>query len=436
MIDEQQVSKVPSDDYKQRIADILLKKTMETSGAVHLVGPKWCGKTTTAERLANQAVYFQDPDKRDSYLQVAQNKPSALLEGKRPLLLDEWQDAPKIWDAVRFAVDREKKFGQFILTGSTVPKDNEIRHSGTGRISHVHMRTMSLYESGESSGSVSLAKIIKGDSVSSNADISGQSMLKFDEVARVVVRGGWPMSVINPNDSASIQATNYIESVIDSDISRVDGIEKNPKRVRLLMRSLARNESTEAAMTTLKADMAADEGKLSTNTISQYLNALRRLYILEEQEAWAPAVRSKVAIRTSPIRRYCDPSLAAALLRLTPEKLLVDYNTFGLLFESLCIRDLRCYAQANDAEVYHYRDARGLESDAIIECGDGSWGAIEIKLETRRVEQAAETLKKIKDEVRSQHGGKAKFLVVIVSEGYAYRRDDGVYVVPIACLRP
>jgi len=256
------------------------------------------------------------------------------------------------------------------------------------------------------------------------------------DIVKSIVRGGWPASVINAGDYGSDQATNYLESVIDSDISRVDGIEKNPRRVRLLMRSLARNESTEAAMTTLQADMKTDESVLSTNTIAQYLTALRRLYLLEEQEAWAPAVRSKVAIRTSPIRRYCDPSLAAALLRLTPEKLLVDYNTLGLLFESLCIRDLRCYAQVNDAEIYHYRDARGLECDAIIECGNGNWGAIEIKLEFNRVDQAVETLQKINSEVRSQHGGRAKFLAVITSEGHAYQRDDGISVIPISCLRP
>jgi predicted AAA+ superfamily ATPase len=269
-----------------------------------------------------------------------------------------------------------------------------------------------------------------------DTEISGKSSLEVRNVAKAIVRGGWPISVVNPSEDISSQATNYIESVIDSDISRVDGIEKNPKRVRLLLRSLARNESTEAAMTTLKADMISDEGGLSTNTIAQYLNALRRLYILEEEEAWAPAVRSKVAIRTSPIRRYCDPSLAAALLRLTPEKLVVDYNTFGLLFESLCVRDLRCYAGANDANVYHYRDARDLECDVIIECGNGNWGAIEIKLESNRIEQAVTSLLKIKDEVRSQHGGEAKFLMVIVSQGYAYRRDDGIYIVPISCLRP
>jgi predicted AAA+ superfamily ATPase len=424
-------------DYRPRIVDSVLQQALDNSGAVQLVGPKWCGKTTTAERLSNQAVYFQDPDERDNYLRVAEDRPSILLQGERPLLLDEWQDAPKMWDAVRFAVDREKKFGQFILTGSAVPDDKEIKHSGTGRIASVHMRTMSLYESGESNGTVSLAMLLEQTGVSDSKDvpISGQGTLGLDDVARAMVRGGWPASTVNTGADLSWQATQYIERIIDSDISRVDKIEKNPRRTRLLMRSLARNESTEAAMTTLQADMAADDGKLSTNTIAQYLGALRRLYILDEQEAWAPAVRSKVTQRTSPVRRYCDPSLAAALLRLTPEKLLTDYNTFGLLFESLCIRDLRCYAQANDAEVYHYRDARGLECDAIVECGDGSWGAVEIKLESSRIEQAVETLLRIKSEVHSQHGGGAKFLVVITSGGYAYQRDDGICIIPITCLR-
>lgn len=423
-------------EYRTRTIDALLKKALSMTGAVQLVGPKWCGKTTAAEQLAKQAMYFQDPDKRANYERVAREKPSLLLQGEKPLLLDEWQDVPQMWDAVRFAVDREKTFGQFILTGSVVPQSKEIKHSGTGRISRIHMRTMSLYESGESNGSVSLASLATPEEAqSSSAEITGLSFLDLKGIARAIVRGGWPVSVVSSAENLSYQATSYVENVIDSDISRVDKIEKNPKRVRLLMRSLARNESTEAAMTTLRADMQADEGVLSTNSIAQYLSALRRLYVLEEQEAWAPAVRSRVSMRTSPIRRYCDPSLAAALLRLTPEKLLTDFNTFGLLFESLCIRDLRCYAQTLDGEVYHYRDARGLECDAIVELGDGSWGAIEIKLDASRIEQAATTLQRIKSEVRSQHSGGPQYLAIITAEGHAYQRSDGIFVVPLSCLK-
>jgi predicted AAA+ superfamily ATPase len=255
-------------------------------------------------------------------------------------------------------------------------------------------------------------------------------------MAFYIARGGWPLSV-SINDEYFIgRAKEYIDSIAESDISRVDGIEKNPKRVRLLMRSLARNESSEARMTTLKAGMESDEGNLSTNTIAIYLNALRRLFVLDEQEAWAPAVRDKTAMRSSPVRRYCDPSIAAALLRLTPEKMLVDFNTFGLLFESLCIRDLKVYAESIDGNVFHYRDARGLESDAILEFGDGRWGAFEIKLESRNEEKAATSLLKIQKEVRSQHGGEASFLAIITSGGMAYRRVDGIYVIPITCLKP
>jgi predicted AAA+ superfamily ATPase len=418
-------------DYRGRIADGLLDQALHASGAVQIVGPKWSGKTTTAEWAAKSAVYFQNPDESRNNLRIAREKPSLLLKGEKPLLLDEWQDAPQIWDAVRFAVDKDGSPGRFILTGSTIVRDKEnIRHTGTGRIARLRMRPMSLYESGESNGSISLADVASGE------DVYGKSDTGMEEVAFALARGGWPASVVL-NDEYCLQRVNdYAESIIESDISSVDGIDKNPKRARMLMRSLARNESTEAKMTTLRADLNDDEGGISVNTIGVYLNALRRLYVLEEQEAWAPAVRAKTAIRTSPVRRYCDPSVAAALLRLTPEKLLTDFNTFGLLFESLCVRDIRTYAEAIDGAVYHYRDARGLECDVIIEFGDGRWGAIEIKLESANEDTAAANLLKIKREVRSQHGGEAAFLMAVTSGGVGYRREDGVYSVPIGCLRP
>ncbi len=417
-------------EYRPRIADDLLHEGLATAGAVLIVGPKWCGKTTTAERQASSAVYFQDPDQRAALLGVAAEQPSLLLQGDKPVLLDEWQDAPTMWDAVRFAVDRERALGSYILTGSAVPSRKEIRHSGTGRFTRVPMRPMSLYESGESDGSVRLCSLLDGE------DIAGRSSLSLDEVAHAVVRGGWPATIGVDEAHAGRRAADYIDSVIDSDISRIDGIEKNPRRVRLLMRSLARNESTEAAMTTLQADMSSDEGRVSTNTIAVYLNALRRLYVVEDQEAWAPAARSKTAIRTSPVRRYCDPSLPAALLGLTAKKLLVDFNPFGMLFESLCVRDLRVYASSLGATISHYRDAKGLECDAIVEWPDGRWGAIEIKLESRREDEAAATLTRIGQLVRSQHGGEASFLAVVTANGFARRRPDGVYTVPITCLRP
>lgn len=417
--------------YRQRIADELLARALKSTGAVQLVGPKWCGKTTTAGRVAKSRIYFQDPDERLRLLQLADEKPSLLLTGEKPVLLDEWQDAPNLWDAVRFAVDKDGRAGQYILTGSSVlGNDVSIRHTGTGRFSRVRMRPMSLYESGESDGSVSLHDILNGK------EVFGNARKGLDEIAFSIARGGWPASVALQDDFAQQRAMDYVDSIIESDISRVDGIEKNPKRVRLLMRSLARNESSEAKMTTIKADMTADDGNLSVNTIAIYLNALRRIFVLDEQEAWASAVREKTAMRASPIRRYCDPSIAAALLRLTPQKMLTDFNTFGLLFESLCIRDLKTYAEAIDGCVYHYRDARGLEADAIVEFGDGKWGAVEIKLGAKGEDKAAESLLRIQRQVYSQHGGKASFLMIVTPEGTAYRRKDGIYIVPITCLRP
>jgi predicted AAA+ superfamily ATPase len=420
----------PVTDYRPRIADQLLRDRLRSAGAVHIVGPKWCGKTTTALRQARSALYFQDPDQRASLRRVAAEQPSLLLDGDKPRLLDEWQDAPTMWDAVRFAVDRDQAVGDFILTGSSVPIDTgQVRHSGTGRFSTLVMRPMSLWESGESDASVSLAGLAEGTSP------AGRSALRLEEVARLVTRGGWPASV-NQDSSAAQRARDYVESVIESDVSRVDGVDKNPRRVRLLMRSLARNESTDAAMTTLQADMAADEGRVSTNTIAGYLTALRRLYLLDDQEPWASAVRSKTAIRHSPVRRYCDPSLPVALLGLTPDKLLVDFNTFGLLFESLVVRDLRVYAAASGATVGRYRDARGLECDAIVEWPNGRWGAVEIKLESTREDQAADTLRRVAHLVRSQHGGSPAFLAIVTATGFARQRADGVHTVPIGLLGP
>ena len=418
------------ENYRIRIADHLIDDALHRAGAVQIVGPKWCGKTTTTERFAAQSVYFQDPDRRVSYQRIAAEQPSLLLRGDRPLLLDEWQDAPQMWDAVRFAVDRDPTMGQFILTGSTISTSDEIRGSGTGRFARVTMRPMSLFESGDSSGQVSLASILDGNEIYATSDAG------LEDIAGLIARGGWPVSVTHMDEYGQARAKDYVESIIDSDVSRVDGVDKNPRRVRLLMRSLARNESTQTAMTTLAADMTADESTLSTNTIGVYLSALRRLYVIEDQEAWPLAVRSKTAIRTSATRRYCDPSIPAALLDLTPSKMMVDFNTFGLLFESLCVRDLRVYAESMGATVYHYHDGRGLEADAIIEFPDGRWGAVEIKLQSVNEDKAADTLLAVKRLVRSQHGGPASFLMILTSSGIARCRPDGVYVVPITCLKP
>jgi predicted AAA+ superfamily ATPase len=414
--------------YRERVADRLLRDALGRSGAVQIVGPKWSGKTTMAEQAAKTVVYFQDPDERDRLVRIADSKPSLLLAGEKPVLLDEWQDAPKMWDAVRFAVDKGLSPGQFILTGSTISDSDEVRHSGTGRFARLHLRTMSLAESGDSDRSVSLSDIAAGGQIISRGHAD------LEDVARWLVRGGWPAAVLL-GDTGGL-ARDYVESIVNLDSSRVDGVEKNPRRVRLLMRSLARNESTAASISTLIKDMATDDSDLSRNTVPVYLNALRRLFVLEEQEAWASAVRSKQAIRTSPIRRYCDPSISAALLGLTPDKLLRDFSTFGLLFESLCVRDLKVYASVSQANVYHFRDASGLECDAVIEYPDSSWGAVEIKLESARESQGIRSLSKIGAEVRSQHAGPPKFLLLVTSGGIAHKRDDGIYVVPIDCLGP
>ncbi|MDR1790212.1 MAG: ATP-binding protein [Propionibacteriaceae bacterium] len=419
--------------YQARVVDETLLTLMRAAGAVEIVGPKWCGKTTTAEQLANSAVYFQDPDTRQANLQLAASRPSLLLQGEKPVLLDEWQDAPSIWDAVRFAVDRDSRPGQFLLTGSATPSkaaEGQVRHSGTGRFLKLRMRPMSLYESGESNGQVSLSELFH------SVEPAAQSLLSLEGLAQAIVRGGWPATVLHTGGDPLATSRGYLESLAESDISKVDGMEKNPRRVRLLLRSLARNESTQAAMTTLRADMAADEGSVSVNTIALYLNALRRLFVLDEQEAWPEGARSKVAQRSSPVRRFCDPSLATAALGITADKLLTDYSTLGLLFESLCIRDLRVYAEASGASVFHYRDARDLECDAIVENLDGSWSAFEAKLTASGFDDAAANLLNIKKHVRSQHGGEASFLAILTAEPYGYLRTDGVLVLPLACLKP
>jgi predicted AAA+ superfamily ATPase len=320
------------------------------------------------------------------------------------------------------------------------------------------MRPMSLYESGESVGSVSLSDVVVtgggGATGNGKCGLKGKSTLTLEDIARLIVRGGWPQAAVSAGSKSNatnaanadnavgaiedslLIARDYVESIINTDASKVDNVEKNPNRVRLLMRSLARNESSEASMITIQKDMVVDGGQISTNTIAQYLNALRQLYVLEEQEAWAVAARTKVAMRSSPVRRYCDPSISCALLRMSPKKLLVDFNTFGLMFESLCIRDLRTYAEAMDASVFKYRDARGLECDAIIEAADGTWGAVEIKLQESQIEKAAKTLLRIQEQVNSQHGGKVAFMMIVTASGFAYRRDDGICIVPIGCLGP
>lgn len=421
-----------NEKYLSRIADRVLKERLESSGAVLIEGPKWCGKTRTATEMSKSQLFMQDPDKSVSYLKAADTKPSLLLKGDTPRLLDEWQTAPVLWDAVRFTVDKRGEYGQFILTGSAVPQDNAVMHTGTGRISRMMMRPMSLFESGESNGSVSLTKLFDGET-----DIDAFSDLSIEQIAFAIVRGGWPASMGDTPKSAFRHAIDYVEAIINADVSRVDGIEKNPARVRALMRSLSRNISTLATVKTIHDDIAGGDTdkSVSEKTVSQYLNALNRIFVTENLPAWNPALRSKTAIRTSPKRQFVDPSIAAAVMRITPERLLDDFNYFGFLFEALCERDLRVYAEAIDGEVFHYRDGSGLETDAVIALNDGRWAAIEIRLGSKETEEAARHLIELKNKVNTEKMQEPSFLMILTGAELAYRRADGVYVVPVGCLK-
>jgi len=416
-------------EYLTRMADRVLDTALEASGAVLIEGPKWCGKTRTAEEKAASVLYMQDPDHAASYQQAADVKPSILLNGDTPRLIDEWQMAPVLWDAVRFAIDQRGETGQFILTGSAVPKDNAVQHTGTGRISRMTMRPMSLFESLESNGMISLGSLFDG------AQSDSFSSLTIEKLAFALIRGGWPASIGQSASVALRQVYDYVDAVINIDVSRVDGVEKSPMRLRALMRSLARNVSTAASITTIQRDIAADEETISEKTISAYLNALRRIFVIEDLPAWNPAMRSKTALRTTPKRHFVDPSIATAVLRANSDSLLSDFNTFGLLFESLCIRDLRVYAQAIDGEVFHYRDKSGLEADAIVHLKDGRWGAVEVKMGAKEIETAAENLKTLCDKINLDKMREPSFLMVLTAGELGYKRNDGIYIVPIGALR-
>lgn len=418
--------------YLKRITDKLLQERLAASGAVLIEGPKWCGKTRTAVEASKSQLFMQDPDKTISYLKAADTKPSLLLQGDVPRLLDEWQTAPVLWDAVRFAVDQRGEPGQFILTGSAVPKDNVVQHTGTGRISRLLMRPMSLYESLESNGSVSLKELFDGKS-----DIESFSELTIERIASAIVRGGWPASIGETEQISLQHAIDYVEAIINADVSRVDGVEKNPVRVRALMRSLARNISTMATIKTIHDDIAMGEADeiVSEKTISQYLSALDRIFVTENLPAWNPALRSKTAIRTSPKRQFVDPSIATAVMRLTADRLLDDFNYFGFLFESLCDRDLRIYSEAIDGQVFHYHDSSGLESDAVVSLNDGRWAAIEVKLGSKEIEEAAVHLLELKEKVNTDKMREPTFLMILTGTEIAYRRKDGVFIVPIGCLK-
>ena len=417
--------------YMPRIADALLARKMQAVGAVQIKGPKWCGKTATAEQLAASAVYLQDPDKGPDYMRLAELKPSALLEGAEPRLLDEWQMAPQLWDAVRYAIDRGHGRGRFILTGSSLPrKDEQPAHSGVGRIARLAMRTMSLFETGESTGEVSLSALFDGRS-----DVAALSGLDVEQIAFALCRGGWPEAVMEKNrETALSMARDYMAELLDADIEEVDGVRRNRTWMRSVLRSYARNTASGATLATIAADMQ-DEPP-SRDTVSEYVDALARACVLEDLDAWTPRLRSKTAVRTSPTRHFCDPSLAAAMLSATPGKLLEDFETFGLLFESLCVHDLRVYLDALGGRVCHYRDKTGLEADAVLVCDDGRWALVEVKLGAKAADEAAGHLKKLAERIDCSRIGEPAFLLVLTGAATAYCRPDGVVVAPLATLGP
>jgi predicted AAA+ superfamily ATPase len=417
-------------NYMSRICDKELQDVLLSAGAVLIEGAKWCGKTSTAEHIANSKLLMQDPDKTKEYQQIAETKPSLLLKGDTPRLLDEWQIAPVLWDAVRFEVDNRQEMGQFILTGSAVPADNVTNHTGTGRIARIFMRTMSLYESGESNGTVSLMDLFNG-----GQDMESMSDLSIEQIAFCICRGGFPASIGKSDKTALRMPIEYVEAVINQDISRVDGVEKNPNKVRLLLRSLARNITTMASFQTILDNVETNEETISDKTISTYYSALRRIFVIEPLPAWSPALRSKTVIRTSPKHHFVDPAIATSVMRINPDALLQEFSYFGFLFEALCTRDVRIYAQHNDGDVFHYRDKSGLEADLIVQLRDGRWGAIEVKMGNKEIEVAAKHLIALKDKIHTKMR-KPSFLMVLTGGQFAFQRQDGVYVVPLGCLKP
>lgn len=421
-------------EYKPRIADTILQRKLVGKGAVLIEGPKWCGKTTTAEKAAQSTLYMADPENEKQNLMLADINPKLLLQGDAPRLIDEWQVAPKLWDAVRYEVDHRDEEGQFILTGSAVPPNNEeIKHTGTGRFSWLLMRPMSLFESGEADGSVSLTDLFSG-----KQDIMGINPLDIHRLAFLVCRGGWPRASFLKDEIALDQAYDYYDAIVHADISRVDGVKRDAERVKRLMRSYARNQGAQISNEALKADMEQnDVSSLDANTVMSYINALKKIFVIEEMPAWNPNLRSKTSIRSADTRYFIDPSIAVAALGVGPNDLLDDLNTFGLLFETMCVRDLRVFADALHGCVYHYRDKTGLECDAVIHLRNGAYGLIEIKLGgDAAIEHGAETLKKLRDKIDTDKMKAPAFLMVLTGTSqYAFQRKDGVYVVPIGCLR-
>ena len=421
-------------EYLPRIADKLLEERLDAKGAVLIEGPKWCGKTTTAKQKAKSFISMDLPDMTKQYQQMAEISPSTLLEGKTPRLIDEWQIAPNIWNAVRYEVDNRDEFGQFILTGSAVPNefDNSM-HTGIGRISRLLMRPMSLYESKDSSGEVSIRDLFEDKNISAINETS------LEKIAFLICRGGWPKAIGLEEKPSLFQAIDYYKSVVSTDISRVDSIKRDTEKAKRLLKSYARHVGSQSSLETLRQDMLANqEDTFNQVTLYSYLDALRKIFVIEDSPAWNPNLRSKASIRTTDTRYFSDPSIATAALGIGPKDLLDDLKTMGFLFENLCVRDLRIYTDYLDGTVYHYRDKNGLECDAVIHLRNGSYGLVEIKLGgDKLIEEGAKTLKDLASKIDTANMHKPSFMAVLCAKApFAYKRNDGVCVIPITALRP
>lgn len=421
-------------EYKQRIADRILERKVLGKGAVLIEGPKWCGKTTTAKQLAKSVLDLGDASVLKQSSQMIEISPKSLLEGATPRLIDEWQALPPIWDSIRSEVDKRGEPSQFILTGSSVlPDANETIHSGTGRYAHVMMRPMSLYESGESTGSVSLIDLFAGKT----PDVQ-ENKLEIDDLAYLTCRGGWPWTTLISPKVALDQAFDYVDSVIKRDIQRVDKVKRSPERARLLLRSYARNISQQVSYATIRKDMLSnDASTLDEDTVADYIKVLKKLFVIEDLVAWNPNIRSKAAIRTSDTRHFVDPSVGTAALGLGPKDLINDLQSFGLFFEDMVVRDLRVYAEALDGELYHYRDSSGLECDTVLHRRNGSYALLEVKLGGEdKINEGAASMIELANNIDTDKMPVPSFMAVIIGVGkYAYRRKDGVYVLPIGCLK-
>ena len=424
-------------EYKPRIADSLLSDKLEGMGAVLIEGLKWCGKTTTAEQQAHSIIYLDEPGKKRQYMDIVALDPQKILVGKYPRLLDEWQTIPELWDAVRFAVDHGNQDGMFILTGSAVPLSEEekqkISHSGTGRIGRIKMRTMSLWESQESSGEVSLK-----DLFASKNDIYGTGETDLEKIAYYMCRGGWPKSISQRPQRALGRAFDYYDAIVNTDISRTDKTLTNPERVKLILRSYARHQGAQVSIASIRDDIKSNDiMAMDERTVASYIETLRKIFVIEDMPSWNPNLRSKIAIRSSDTRYFSDPSIASASLGLGPSDLINDLETFGLLFETMCARDLRVYAEALGGTVYHYRDSSGLECDAVIHLRNGSYGLIEIKLGgDNAIENGVKTLEALTKKIDTTRMKAPSFKMVLTAVGpFAYRRPDGTYVVPITTLK-